>query len=233
MRRESANQFHRIGPNSAHGVGGHQYPLRYVSPGKHKSALINPIQGLCDADQAFNLTIVLFPIRHPHGPINRRLPAPTLLRMREQLPFCPLKSFRRKLVKRTVNIVESRSSASAVKSSRNNCVAPRREFPRTTDLHRCAIRQIDSRGCKIFDGTLVRLVFSLSAIGGEGWGEGDTSRKQSAAHVNNFWPPKTPQGQIHQMDAQINNAAAARKFVVIEPWLVRAVSVVKNQFSRV
>ena len=35
------------------------------------------------------------------------------------------------------------------------------------------------------------------------------------------------------MDPQINNAAAARKIGVIEPWLVRAVSVVKNQFSRV
>src|ERR1051326_102220 len=147
----------------------------------------------------------------PVNPLDRRQSTPPILWTIQQLRLRPSKSLRHAGVNRPINIPQLRAAFSPIKPNLDVRLAPDMHLPATTKIDHCSFNRLNHRR---------RIVFNFSRP------------KQRTLHVSDARKPEGPQRQIDQMRSEVQHTPTACERVVVEPCLVRSVSVMKLRIDR-
>src|SRR5436190_9096149 len=88
-------------------------------------------------------------------------------------------------------------------------------MPRATQVNRGAAGEIEP-GCSVIFTNAVELLNPFALL------------QQSTGHAND-WLIENPKRRVHQMNPKIDNATTARMNPIIEPGLLRAIRIMKDQ----
>ena len=147
--------------------------------------------------------------------------APRVGRRGQNPRRCPRKQRDGEVIRGTVHVAKAHSSRGAVKRSLDNAVLPRMKIPRARQAScNSALKfQLCGRVVLDQDGVFAPIRFPL--------------REKTALRYRGRGGARNPKRQVHEMNAEIQDAAAAGEAPVVNPGLVRPERVVKHEIHRI
>jgi hypothetical protein len=155
----------------------------------------------------------------PSGPGRPGAPTPLVGRGSEQLLRCAAGEKGFEVVEAAVHTAKSGGRFGAMEGCFNYRLASGVEVPRTGEPHAGAVGQVDPRLGVVFD----RLRAGLQQAAMRVEPRGDLLNRRKA---------EQPQREVDQVNAQVDDAAAARFRTAVEPRLVWTVGIMKGQVGR-
>src|SRR4051794_1884988 len=178
---------------------------------------INSIERRGYLDHSFDVGIKRAVECQPPRPFHCGAPKPFVRRFGQNLSRRAVEAFGNKIVKRAVRVTQRSAAFVSVEGRLDDGIASGVQMPRATQIDHRAVGEIQSR-CGVVFTNRIDPIDSVALM------------KKPAAHIDN-WLIENPQRGVYEMNSEIDNATATGLLPIVKPWLLRTISIVKNEID--